>query len=389
MGKRCKQYVAARLAKDPRKAFSQSTDNAERFLASQEFVNSAVKNLIRSLYANPKVEQDRIHLILANQDTVEELKRSLTKTNECCNFPAFLQSCGVKSPDLHMEKMIKASISSISKYLKEYTKTKQSVNASRIGSYFQKWRIPVDVKHLLGEVDTKNNYQHVSRRATLLPPIRPPVTRPADIKSKVPVHRGPIPMLRDLDDDIPQLREVPAFDLKEEEDDLPELRVIEEEEKSDIPKLVSLKVPSQPSIPIATKKSELRYNMALDILDKTLTGPYLKSILDRSKERFVFVCPVNDVLEGLDKELKSFNTNIFAAAELVVNAHLLFESGKGMYTNLDGVRFTLVAGGNSLQAVESKALYPILSRTKRQQYPRLDGTIRYFVTNKIIPKPKK
>lgn len=394
MGKRCRQYAVASLHKDPTRAFTQSTDNAERFLAGQEFVNSNVKSLIKSLYTNPKVDKDRIPMILRNQDTVEEIKRSINKTTECCNFPAFIQSCGVKDPNSHIEKMIKTSIAGISTYLKEYSKTKRTLTASRIGSYFQKYPLHIDAQSLLKDVDTKSKFQPVSRRATLLPPIRPPVTRPSGVGAKMTRIAAAAPkVVKKASPKLVEIDEVPALQDIEQEPDLVDL--------DDIPQLVAAKVeeipslvpvqstPSKPVITIAAKKKSLKYFLALTLLEKSLQGDYLKNILAKKATNFTFFCPNDDVLKSLNAQLNEYNSNINDASDLIVSSHLMMEVGEGEYENVDGTKFMLILGGKAIQEEVSRRIYKIHTRSERKPYPTLNGTIRYMVLGELIEKAGK
>lgn len=392
MGKRCKQLAAASLHRDPRRAFTQSTDNAERFLASQEFVNSAVKSLIKSLYTNSKVDKDRIVAIMSNQDTIEDIKRSIDKTPECCNLPAFIQSCGVKNPDLHIEKMIKASVAGITTHLKDYSKTKKTLTASRVGSYFQKFQLPVDVRHLLKDVDTKNKYVPISRRATVLPPIRPPVSRPTTVKlSRTPVAaaapRKISPQLVEIDE-VPMLRSVEETD----ESDLVEM--------DDIPQLVSAKVnvvkssvtksnSPRPVVTVGAQKKDTKYILALALLEKSLDGPLLDEILAKQAVKFTYFCPNNEVLKKLEAELEEVNSNIAAVADLIVRSHLMIDTASGQYENLDGTKFKLADKGMVLQDIKSGRRYAILHREPTKENDKLRAEIRHMVIGELIEKAEK
>jgi hypothetical protein len=349
-------------------------------MISQEFVNSAVKSLIKSLYTNPKVDKDRIPMILRNQDTIEDIKRSINKTPECCNLPAFIQSCGVKNPDLHIEKMIKASVAGISAHLKDYSKTKKTLTASRVGSYFQKFPLHVDVQHLLKDVDTKHKYVPISRRATVLPPIRPPVTRPSSAKfARTPVASSALrlstPKLVEIDE-LPMLRPV---------EDSDEANLVEMEE---IPQLVSTSSP-KPVATVGVQKKSVKYVLALALLEKSLDGPLLEEILKKNAIKFTFFCPNNDVLKSLDTQLRDLGSNIAAASDLIIRSHLMIDTGKGEYQNLDGTMFKLADKGKTLQDVNTGRRYVILYRESTKQHEKLRAEIRNMVIGELIEKASK
>lgn len=403
MTKRTRPLV---IAADPHRAFTSSTNNGDRFIAARKFVDDTVKARICSLHTSVHVDASTIPKIMLNRDTAETLKLELSNTVQCCNFPAFLKSTGAKDPDALMQRMIQTSIANIIKPYETYRRAKTSINAQRVAQFFKKNSLDYSAGEDLREVDTKTSFEPVSRRATLLPPIRPPVTR-SSVSAKesnrkaaklVPLTEGQdFDAVRSVTQSTVAARLVHLSD--SEEDDLVDLEEDQPEDDGDDATMVSAKsedstqsVPRDQGSPavkaslVQTSKSDKKplYTQAQALLKRAIAEKFDIEIPEDS-ENYVFAAPTDEQVKNLLNLLKDNNQEFDRKVQTkLVKSHLLcpVNGSNKMFRNLYGVSFELQ--GNKLMDITRNKQYDVLYKTARQKVSGL-GSVRYVVINSVIP----
>lgn len=357
------------LAPDPRSAFTDQLSNTERLSAAVEFVNSCVKSRFENLYENPSVEKDDIPKILASPDSITTLANYVNKTPQCCSMIEYLRTLGTAEPKKLLQSIVKSSVEKINHDFEQYRAHKPKITSHRLNQFFKKNDIDVQVEIFHNQINPSGSYTPVSRRATLLPPIRPPVHRPSDpssskqkkVSSKLLRVVNTVPVVQTNEDvvlDLPLVVENTA-----------------------LPPVVSSK--SQKS-----SKSHSVHKMGITLLRQALSRG---DIVLKPNRTYVFISPTDRQLEELRDTLAKQNRDLSEVSLMALKAHLLHKDKTHpakVMKNEYGASFEFTVNPNVLHMTNPiKLEYPvieIIEKPKKIQVVQKKATATYSINVMVI-----
>lgn len=357
------------LAPDPRSAFTDQLSNTERLSAAVEFVNSFVKSRFENLYENPSVEKDDIPKILASADSVTTLRNYVNKTPQCCSMIEYLRTLGTAKPEKLLQSIVKSSVEKINHDFEQYRAHKPQITSHRLNRFFKKNDIDVQVEIFHNQIDPSGSYTPVSRRATLLPPIRPPVHRPVDSSSSKQ-KKVSSKLLR-------VVNTVPVVQTTEETAlDLPQVV-----ENTALPPVVSSKTQK------STKPHSV-HKMGITLLRQAIING---DIVLKPGRTYVFISPTDRQLEELRDTLAKQNRDLSEVSLMALKAHLLHKDKTHpvrIMKNEYGASFEFTVNPNVLRMTEPIQLeYPvieIIEKPKKIQVTQRKATVTYSVNVMVI-----
>lgn len=399
MTKKCKPYA---LVSDPRSAFSTNGTNSERLALAQNFIDAQVKAKVVNLASNPDIDVKSIPAILRNADTLDTWKTQFNDTIQCCDLQTFLASLGAKEPDSLLRQMVANSIKTSVETFENYRNNKEKFTGAAVARTFArkcKGVLSNVDDTMLSQIDAKGRYVPVSSRATLLPPIRPPVSHPQAVAGKMkktpPMPIIPNPeMLSDEEEEDSVLVEI-GDELANDEDDLlteigdkfevgsddDDLAALPDEEEEDEDATIGTSLRDSSATVAGRKKMHsVSYSKARELLVQNV-GLVVDKV-PAGVKNFVFVTPSDETIDTLFTILKEKNQTLDEKKiKKLLRTHLLWSPMVGKWRNLSDIGFT--ADEQMLHDERGKN-YKIVHKSSAEKVARL-GKVTYLVINDILP----
>jgi hypothetical protein len=341
------------IAPDPRTAFTKATDNTERFACAVQAIDAHVRHRFQQVHDNPLADKNTLTDDLNNIETIETFAKEINRTPDCCSMIEFLRSCGAKNPETLLNEIVKASVAKVTTAFENYkpVKTTAQITSHRVSCFLHKFDLDTDPSQFHSSIDAKGSFQPISRRASLLPPIQPPVQRPVSTKPPAVVKA--------------KLPKVVAA------------KISRSSAKSDSQTFAVVPINVEPEPVVAVKedtqtaKMEMEvgthnaahqsHEMAVELLRAVIREGGVISL--KPSKKYYFVSPFDRHLVELQEKLKAKQSQLSDVRDRVIRAHLLHVDKKmsSIMENELGAKFTYNEQSHNLDMIEPEKLsYPVV-----------------------------